>query len=186
MPAGHAHGMAEMADMPMPEVKPAPAAPLPAAFQKQLQTVLEAYYAVQAALAADDAAQAQQAAADTQTALDAVKMELLRGDAHIAWMAHAKDLRAALDAAKTAGTDIAKLRVAFEPLSNALIAALQGFGAPGDTPAYVLHCPMAFEGMGADWLQAAQETRTPYFGSTMLKCGSVIGTLEPPGADAHE
>lgn len=84
--------------------------------------------------------------------------------------------------AKSAEEDIAKLRNAFAPLSAALIQILRVFGAPGDAPAHILHCPMAFENKGADWLQAAQETRNPYFGSAMLKCGSVTETLSPNAA----
>ena len=32
---------------------------------------------------------------------------------------------------------------------------------------------MAFDNRGAQWLQNSQELRNPYFGQTMLKCGSI-------------
>ena len=38
---------------------------------------------------------------------------------------------------------------------------------------YLLHCPMAFNDTGADWLSNSTEIKNPYFGSKMLTCGSV-------------
>ena len=32
---------------------------------------------------------------------------------------------------------------------------------------------MALEKQGGDWLQKDKETRNPYFGAAMLKCGDV-------------
>jgi Cu(I)/Ag(I) efflux system membrane fusion protein len=43
----------------------------------------------------------------------------------------------------------------------------------------VAHCPMAFKGKGADWLQIGKEILNPYFGSSMLHCGSVVEELAP-------
>ncbi len=44
----------------------------------------------------------------------------------------------------------------------------------------VAHCPMAFDGKGADWLQLGKEIRNPYYGSSMLACGSVVEDLSKP------
>ncbi len=38
---------------------------------------------------------------------------------------------------------------------------------------YKLHCPMAFDGEGADWFSEVSEIRNPYFGDKMLTCGRV-------------
>ncbi|WP_116106975.1 DUF3347 domain-containing protein [Lewinella sp. IMCC34191] len=38
---------------------------------------------------------------------------------------------------------------------------------------YKLHCPMAFDGEGADWYSEVSEIRNPYFGDKMLTCGRV-------------
>jgi len=43
-----------------------------------------------------------------------------------------------------------------------------GFGPQHNV--YLLHCPMAFNNQGANWLQKDANTRNPYFGTTMLKC----------------
>ena len=45
-------------------------------------------------------------------------------------------------------------------------------------PIYVQKCPMANENNGAIWLSLQQEVKNPYYGSMMLKCGSVIDVVE--------
>ncbi|WP_367182298.1 efflux RND transporter periplasmic adaptor subunit [uncultured Aquimarina sp.] len=42
---------------------------------------------------------------------------------------------------------------------------------------YIQKCPMAGNNKGAIWLSREKEIRNPYFGETMLTCGSVIDTL---------
>ena len=40
---------------------------------------------------------------------------------------------------------------------------------------HVVHCPMAFNGDGADWLQnSTAEIQNPYMGKSMPHCGKVI------------
>ncbi|MBP2831687.1 DUF3347 domain-containing protein [Aquimarina sp. U1-2] len=43
---------------------------------------------------------------------------------------------------------------------------------------YKQYCPMALEGSGGYWLSDSEEVRNPYFGSKMLKCGSVKQTIQ--------
>ena len=38
---------------------------------------------------------------------------------------------------------------------------------------FLVHCPMAFNNEGADWLQTDDVINNPYFGSQMLDCGSI-------------
>jgi Cu(I)/Ag(I) efflux system membrane fusion protein len=47
------------------------------------------------------------------------------------------------------------------------------FGIPDTRQLYRIHCPMAFNNKGADWLQADKDIRNPYFGASMLSCGEV-------------
>ena len=39
-----------------------------------------------------------------------------------------------------------------------------------------VHCPMAFDNKGADWLQGTGSIRNPYFGADMLSCGAPVET----------
>jgi len=74
-------------------------------------------------------------------------------------------------------TDIKKLRADFKPVSDSLIQLirLHGIDQLGNT--YVIHCPMALKGKGADWLSPDAQVRNPYFGDSMYDCGSVTDTL---------
>ena len=46
---------------------------------------------------------------------------------------------------------------------------------------YIVHCPMAFDDKGGDWLSKVPTVLNPYFGDEMLRCGSVTGELAPGG-----
>jgi Cu(I)/Ag(I) efflux system membrane fusion protein len=43
---------------------------------------------------------------------------------------------------------------------------------------YVLHCPMANNNKGADWLSASSEVKNPFYGSAMLTCGELKETIQ--------
>ncbi len=159
----------------------------PATFSAQLRAVVEAYYPVRKALAADSAPDAAKGVAALGDALGKVDMALLEGDAHVEWMARLKTLEQGIAALKEAGTDIEKQRGAFETISTALIQAADQLGLGPGPAAHVVHCPMAFDNKGADWLQPDKEVRNPYFGSAMLNCGSVTRTIgAAEGAGGHE
>ena len=50
-----------------------------------------------------------------------------------------------------------------------------GVGEAG--PIFEMHCPMAFEGRGATWIQSDSAVRNPYYGATMLKCADRVESL---------
>ncbi len=69
------------------------------------------------------------------------------------------------------GTGIEEARKRFKVLSQSMIdyvKELQGQTKDAEK-IYVYYCPMA----DASWLQKEEGTRNPYYGSSMLKCGSV-------------
>ncbi|MGD2175172.1 MAG: DUF3347 domain-containing protein, partial [Candidatus Brocadiaceae bacterium] len=77
-----------------------------------------------------------------------------------------------------AGTaELEEQRSHFRKLSGDLARLLRRLPSAELPPIYRLHCPMAFAGTGADWLQAVPEAHNPYFGASMLECGSVMETL---------
>jgi hypothetical protein len=43
---------------------------------------------------------------------------------------------------------------------------------------YVAYCPMANNNEGANWLSNDKEIKNPYFGDKMLRCGSVMETIQ--------
>ena len=68
---------------------------------------------------------------------------------------------------------IEKQRESFNGLSDNMIALAQKFKLADDS-VYVQFCPMA----DASWLSAEKEIRNPYYGASMLKCGSVKKVLK--------
>jgi Cu(I)/Ag(I) efflux system membrane fusion protein len=148
----------------------------PEAFRKQIDNVLTVYFRIQEALAQDNAKTAQKESKNLRKTLDAVNMGLLTGHAHMVWM---KDLEDLTKQAKTMkGTsDIKKQREAFYLLSESLTSVVQRFKTSGAQEVLQFHCPMAFGGRGAHWLQNKADLRNPYFGQMMIKCGEQTATL---------
>src|SRR5260221_10053358 len=110
--------------------------------------ILSSYVKISAALAADDLAAAQTAAATVAEHAgmsDSNKTIAPKANA----VAKAKDIDAARDAFKA-------LSAAVEPL------------AKGEKGYVVMNCPM----MHADWVQTSKEVKNPYYGKMMLTCGS--------------
>lgn len=75
-------------------------------------------------------------------------------------------------------TDIKIQRKEFTALSSDIIALFEhadlktGF-------LYVQHCPMANSGNGGDWISSEKKIRNPYYGDSMLECGSVLKEIKP-------
>ena len=71
---------------------------------------------------------------------------------------------------------IAEVREKFEIVSNFFIAKSSKVSFTQDVN--LAHCPMAFDGKGADWLQIGDKVENPYFGSQMYRCGKVKKKIE--------
>ena len=69
------------------------------------------------------------------------------------------------------------MRKAFALLSEEVLVVIKTFGVENKRPLYELHCPMAFKGRGAIWLQNNDQVRNPYFGATMLKCADRVNLI---------
>jgi len=166
-------------EMPMTSKEPSQATAqysAPMNFKAQLQKVYAAYFSVQTALSRDLLQDAKKGAAEIQGALKKVDMNLLQGKAHVRWMEHSGVIGESGKAIAGA-KNIDAAREEFRNLSNALILTAREFGVFDPGPVYVLHCPMAFNKTGADWLQKQPETANPYFGKSMPACGQIIETL---------
>ena len=154
--------------------------PVNAEFKTQLSGLFAPYFAMQGALANDDASQATVAAKQALAALSAVDMTLVTGENHMAWMKAGKDLKASWSQAEKT-QDIKAAREHFHQLSQALTSLTKRFGVPSQAPVYQFHCPMAFDNQGASWLQDVNDIKNPYFGDMMLKCGTLTDVLKAEG-----
>jgi Cu(I)/Ag(I) efflux system membrane fusion protein len=91
-----------------------------------------------------------------------------------------KVLKAATD---LKGQPIQQQRKLFKPLSESVIALVDQV-PPSKSVAgklLVMHCPMADENRGADWLQVTEPLANPYFATSMKQCGEVKRTIDLPG-----
>jgi Cu(I)/Ag(I) efflux system membrane fusion protein len=150
---------------------------VPESFRTRLARLWEAYQVAQQALASDDPGRAREAADAAAQVLKSVDMSLLQGSAHDAWMKAMAELRGAITQMEK-GEDLAAVRAGFEAWSAAMPTVIASFGLPVEAgTVYRLHCPMAFEGRGATWLQADDQVRNPYFGATMLTCADEVSPL---------
>lgn len=62
---------------------------------------------------------------------------------------------------------------------------LRTFGHALSEPVVRIHCPMAFEDRGADWLAPDEVVRNPYFGDEMLACGVAKGFIARDGKESE-
>lgn len=167
----------------------------PESFRNQLGALLQPYFLVQSALANDDLAAIREGANTARNVLSSISAESLPESMKTQWTGTDRlALVTALDQLNPSA-DLNGVRAGFKTLSDALIAVLRAYGMPSGGTAYVIHCPMAFDSEGADWLQQQPApVMNPYFGSEMLNCGDVTGRIgaAPPtadeghGHDAHE
>ncbi|MCO4780995.1 MAG: efflux RND transporter periplasmic adaptor subunit [Candidatus Cloacimonetes bacterium] len=65
------------------------------------------------------------------------------------------------------------LRGAFSLLSQWMIALTENHWISQNPDLKKVYCPMAFDNQGAYWVQDEDEVLNPYFGSKMLKCGTI-------------
>ena len=148
----------------------------PKAFREQIDGVLAVYFMIQTALSRDDMKLVQKQSDSLLQALESVDMGLLGGPGHMIWM---KDLGVLVkqgNAMKSA-SNITEQRESFHLLSENLKSVVKRFGTGGNHSVLQFHCPMAFGGKGADWLQDNKDLKNPYFGQKMLQCGEQTDTL---------
>ncbi len=168
---GHDHGQAaprkktgeKKENMPMK---------IPPAFRTALKPLYGTYFHIQAFLAGDDPAGAKGGYEALAQAVDSVDMKLLEGHPHMVWMELSRKLKNDAVAGGDAKT-LEEAREAFRDLSQDVISLEKQFGHAGKATYYLLFCSMAFANKGAYWLQENKETRNPFFGKSMLKCGKI-------------
>ena len=139
-------------------------------FKTQLDAAVTAYFEVQQALSRDNFQAAQSGIKKLTATLAAVDMGLLEGPAHVAWMRESGNLKKSVGV-MTDAVDIERMRSGFALLSESMAVVTRQFGTSRVRPVLRFHCPMAFDGRGANWLQNKPGTENPYFGAAMFTCG---------------
>jgi Cu(I)/Ag(I) efflux system membrane fusion protein len=148
-----------------------------------VSSVVKPYLKMQVALAGDDLAMAREGA---KRFIDAMGAAPGSADAR-------QHVEALLRAAKgvAQAPSLSAARTSFRSLSSDVISLVQHVGAGDSQTLFLVHCPMAFEGQGGDWLQSNKTVANPYHGSAMLRCGTVkkqvagVMTGEGLSKDSH-
>ena len=150
-----------------------PAFSVPDTFKVALGNVFEGYTRIQSALAQDDLARAQAAFSSMHALLHMMPKEGLDSSAIAYWSRTDSEIMDVLHPLETAVT-LETTRMQFSEFSRILVDAIDTIGISGQHPVYQFHCPMARENKGADWLQMDTTLANPYFGQSMLTCGSLV------------
>jgi Protein of unknown function (DUF3347) len=139
------------------------------------QLIFDNYVAVKDALVKTDAKNAAINAGTLLASLNAVKMDKMKMEDHMAFMKVEKALKADATTISTS-KDVAAQRDAFSNLSTNMAVFIKVTKAGG--PVYLQHCPMYNDGKGADWLSKDKVVKNPYYGAMMLSCGKTTETIQ--------
>ena len=143
---------------------------------QQLNGFVGPYLGLGKALAADDLEGAKQAVEPLHQRLASLLPIVSESKAVEMWSKEKRDL-SEIVARMQKASDLAALRSGFALLSEQMLSLERMFGLPTDAALYELHCPMAFEGRGASWIQSDDAVRNPYYGPSMLKCADKVEKL---------
>lgn len=163
--------------------EPAPQAPLQQsknseAFNKHFSNLLSSYYTLQAAFVKEDTVAVANAAHILQKAIDSLPTNDLKSDSSI--VQTAKDITQNIaDEMKglVGEKDLEGKRKSFDMISNNIVALMQTVQYDREI-VYKIHCPMAFNNRGADWLSNKSEVINPYLPKEMPDCGEVKDSID--------
>ena len=136
-----------------------------------LRAMVDQYFQLKNALADDKPAEAAAAAKAMAEAAGRLDKSLLTAEQKKAYDALEAGLKEHAGHIAGKPDDIKVQRGHFDELSSAVYDLVKHFGA--GRPVYHDHCPMANDNQGADWVSESKEIRNPYFGASMLTCGTV-------------
>lgn len=146
----------------------------PERVQQQLNHIAEHYLSLQRLLASDNTHEVAKNALGIASASQELLNSLAGAD-----LDHEEQVRTAVEQLRSAaltvnGNQIMEDRVHFVDLSASLVRLLEYLRPDKERwpHLYVFHCPMS----KGDWVQTGKETRNPYYGFQMLKCGELKAT----------
>lgn len=167
--------------------KELPVLNVPDEFKQQLSSITQAYFQIQEGFATDDEQMTVEGINTLRTRFSQLDERLLDESAKTVWDSEKKQLTKILQRLADV-KDMNSARSELALLSEQLLAIINRFGNTGIT-IYELHCPMAFDGRGATWLQSTDQPNNPYFaGSFMESCADrvkQISSAKKPAEKGH-
>ncbi len=146
---------------------------VPMAFRQQLDRLLPAYLAISDGLASDKIEATSAGIDQLHQAVNSIDASAVDASVGQRWTAEAKSL-SSITARLAKASDLEAMRSAFALLSDEMMSIQRMFGFHSSGQLFELHCPMAFDGRGATWLQTNDTVRNPYYGESMLKCATKL------------
>jgi hypothetical protein len=143
----------------------------------QFAPVLAAYYGMKDALVADNGASAATQGKAMKAALSKIETKSWTAKQRKDYDAVSKNLETDAQHIADNGSKIDHQREHFVTLSNGISAVTKSLKINSET-SYLQFCPMANDGKGAYWLSKENKVKNPYYGKSMLTCGSVKETLK--------
>lgn len=143
----------------------------------QFAPVLAAYYSLKDALVADNGKLAAEKGKAMKTALRRIETKNWTAKERNAYEAVAKKLDTDAEHIGDNASKIDHQREHFISLSNNMTSIVKSLKI-NEEAAYLQFCPMANNNKGAFWLSKDNKVKNPYFGKSMLTCGSVKETLK--------
>ena len=136
-----------------------------------LKRVYDNYFAVKDALIKTDGVTASANAKNLLTAINAVEMDKLSMDVHMAWMKIMESLKKETQAISETN-DVEKQRGHLDMLSKDMYTLFKV--SKYEAPVYYQYCPMK----DSNWLSKEETIRNPYYGSQMLSCGKTVEIIK--------
>ena len=141
-----------------------------------LNPLLTDYLSMKDALTNDNLEKAKSSGTKMLKVIDGLNMSMFTGESHRVWMGFSSDIKNALQHVQHFKT-LEEIRKPFQQVSNTMIGLEMSFN-PTNEVLYVIHCPMANNNKGADWLSTTKEVKNPYYGQAMLTCGEVTKEIK--------
>lgn len=141
-----------------------------------LNPIFKDYLVMKDALVNDNLEEAKVAGTRLLKTIENVNMVLFKGESQGVWMKLSGEIKNAMQHLAYFNS-LDEIRKTFQQLSNCMIDLERAF-KPNNETLYVLHCPMANNNKGADWISASKEIKNPYYGQAMLTCGKVTEELK--------
>jgi Cu(I)/Ag(I) efflux system membrane fusion protein len=116
--------------------------------------------------------------------VQSINMDTMSEEVHLAYMKEAGVIKEAIELL-TSSADLKLFRQQFSKVSKSIISLMKMFSFL-KKDSFVLNCPMAFDGKGADWLQLSKEPKNPYLGLEMQGCGDLKSQFKAPVVNAKE
>lgn len=142
---------------------------------KELVDLLDTYFLLNTSLTKTDLSNGKKYAAEFNQKLGKMDMSIFKGASHQTWMDVKEKLFSESEKMANA-TDMETMRNAFKPLSEHSIRLASAFDGY-NSPLYIQYCPMADQNKGGYWISQQKNIINPYFGQSMLRCGSITDQL---------